>query len=60
MKASFPLLYLNIVKYYEDLKDFEKAIENYQLALSYVDYLTNDGYEKMIKSGILKGLERVC
>lgn len=60
IKTSFPSLYLNIGKCYEDLKDFEKATENYQLALSYADYLPNDGYGKMIKSGIMNGLERVA
>lgn len=59
IQASFSSLYLNIGKCYEDLKDFEKATENYQLALSYVKYLSNDGYGNMIKSGILNGIERV-
>lgn len=59
MKANYPSLYLNIGKCYEDLNDFEKARENYQSALSFSDYLPNDGYGKMIKSGIENGIERV-
>ncbi|WP_435353747.1 rRNA adenine methyltransferase [Emticicia sp. SJ17W-69] len=59
IKESFPSLYLNIGKCYEDLKDFENAIENYQLALTYTDHLPNDGYGKMIESAIINGLERV-
>lgn len=59
MKANYPSLYLNIGKCYEDLNDFEKARENYQSALSFSDCLPNDGYGKMIKSGIENGIERV-
>ena len=58
MKGSYPSLYLNIGKCYEDLKDLDNAIKNYQLALSFSDYLPNDGYGKMIKSGIINGIER--
>lgn len=59
MKGSYPTLYLNIGKGYEDLKELDNAIKNYQLALSFSDYLPNDGYGKMIKSGIINGIERV-
>ena len=59
MKANYPSLFLNIGKCYEDLNDFEKARENYQSALLFSDYLPNDGYGKMIKSGIENGIERV-
>jgi tetratricopeptide (TPR) repeat protein len=58
-KAIFPSLYLNIAKCYEDLNDFDSARKQYQLALSYLDFLRDDGYSKMIKSGIERGLERV-
>jgi tetratricopeptide (TPR) repeat protein len=59
IKSSYPSLYLNIGKCYEDLNDFERAKENYQRAASYTTFLSEDGYGKMIKSGILGGLERV-
>jgi tetratricopeptide (TPR) repeat protein len=59
IKGSFPSLYLNIGKCYEDLNEFELAKKNYQLADSYLPFLTDDGYGKMIKSGVLAGLERV-
>jgi tetratricopeptide (TPR) repeat protein len=59
IKSTYPSLYLNIGKCYEDLDDFELALENYQKAASYTEFLSEDGYGKMIKSGILGGLERV-
>lgn len=59
IKGAYSSLYLNIAKGKEDLKDFSNARKNYQLALSYADYLSNDGYGKMIKSGIMNGIERV-
>ncbi|HEV8083143.1 MAG TPA: rRNA adenine methyltransferase [Chitinophagaceae bacterium] len=58
MKANYPSLYLNIAKCYEDLKDFNKATENFKLAQIYTDNLHNDGYGNMIKSGIKNGIER--
>jgi tetratricopeptide (TPR) repeat protein len=59
VKGSFPSLYLNIAKCYEDLNDFENAKINYQLALSFTNVLPDDGYGNMIKTGIAKGIERV-
>lgn len=59
VKENYPSLYLNIAKCHEDLKDFENAKINYQLALSFAPFLNDDGYGRMIKSGILSGLERV-
>jgi tetratricopeptide (TPR) repeat protein len=59
MKASYPSLYLNIAKCYEDLKDFDSAAKHYQLALSYTNFLADDGYGNMIKSGIKNGIEKV-
>jgi rifampin ADP-ribosylating transferase len=59
VKGTYPSLYLNIGKCYEDLKEMDNARKNYQLALSFSDYLPNDGYGKMIKSGIMNGIERV-
>ena len=59
MKAQYPSLYLNIAKCYEDLNDVENALIHYQMALFFVKSLPADGYGAMIKSGILKGMERV-
>ena len=59
MKANYPSLYLNVAKCYEDLKDFNSARNNYQLALLFTNLLPDDGYGKMIKSGIINGIERV-
>ncbi len=59
IKATLPSLYLNVGKCYEDLSDTDHAKENYQAALSYTEFLPDDGYGNMIKSGIVNGLERV-
>ena len=59
MKGTYPSLYLNIGKCYEDLGDFTSAKENYELAFSFTSFLADDGYGKMLKAGILKGIERV-
>jgi tetratricopeptide (TPR) repeat protein len=59
IKVHFSSLYLNIGKCYEDLKDFDSARKQYQLALSYLEFLSEDGYGKMIKSGVEHGLQRV-
>src|SRR6476619_4630449 len=39
LSTGYPSLYLNIGKCYEDLNDLDKAKENYQSALSYIDSL---------------------
>jgi tetratricopeptide (TPR) repeat protein len=59
MQANYPSLYLNIAKCYEDLRDFAMAKENYQLASLFSGKLPDDGYGKMIISGIKNGIERV-
>lgn len=59
VKDTFPSLYLNIAKCYEDLNDYDHAREHYQLASSYIHLLPDDGYGRMIRSGISAGLERV-
>ena len=59
MKGTYPSLYLNIGKCYEDLNDFESAKEKYELALSFTTFLADDGYGKMIKGGIMNGIDRV-
>jgi tetratricopeptide (TPR) repeat protein len=59
IKAVYPSLYLNVAKCYEDLEQFDKAFENYRLALSYIHFLPDDGYGNMIRAGVSKGIERV-
>jgi tetratricopeptide (TPR) repeat protein len=59
VNEAFPSLYLNIAKCYEDLNDFESAIRNYQLALSFTHLLSDNGYGSMIRGAIANGLERV-
>jgi rifampin ADP-ribosylating transferase len=58
VKATLPSLYLNVGKCYEDLGDNHSANANYQTALSFCDFLSGDGYGKMIRAGIMNGLER--
>ncbi|MEO6303351.1 MAG: rRNA adenine methyltransferase [Bacteroidia bacterium] len=57
--GAFPSLYLNIAKGHEDLGNFEKAKLFYNEANSFVELLPDDGYGKLLKSGITKGLERI-
>ncbi len=59
IRTYYPSLYLNIAKCYEDLTDMENAKKNYQSALSFANLLPDDGYGKMIRSGINKGIERI-
>ena len=59
VKGAYPSLYLNIAKCYEDLNEFDQARAHYEMALSVLTFLNDDGYGKMIRSGIVSGLERV-
>jgi rifampin ADP-ribosylating transferase len=65
VKVTFPSLYLNIAKCYEDLNDLVNAKKNYDLALSFANLLPDNGfgngngYGNMIKNAITKGIERV-
>lgn len=59
IKGTYPSLYLNIAKCYEDLNDFGNARKNYQLALSFTNLLPDNGYGSMIKDGIKNGIERI-
>ncbi len=59
VKETLPSLYLNIGKCYEDLSDFENAKSNYQAAFSFTNFLPDNGYGNMIKTGINNGLDRV-
>lgn len=56
IKAYYPSLYLNIAKCYEDLKKFNLAKKNYQLAHKYSGYLARDGYGDFIRRRISRGL----
>ena len=57
VKEAFPSLYLNIAKCYEDLNDLDNAIKNFELALSFANFLTNDGYGNIVKGGIINGIK---
>lgn len=59
VKSTYPSLYLNIAKCYEDLKNPDEAKKNYQLALAFTSSLPDDDYATMIRAGIAKGIERV-
>ena len=59
INPSFPSLYLNIGKCHEDLSDPIKAGEFYLKAFSFLHFLSDDGYGKMIRSGVLAGMERL-
>ncbi len=58
IKSHFPSLYLNLGKSYETLGDMSRAAENYQLALTFCNYLPAGSYADVIKSGINEGLKR--
>jgi tetratricopeptide (TPR) repeat protein len=59
VKSTYPSLYLNVAKCYEDLHDFENAIKHYELANSFTHFLPDDGYGNMIRGGIRQGMERL-
>ncbi len=59
IKEGYPSLYLNIAKGHEDLNNPAQAREYYLLAQSFIPYLPDDGYGKMISAGIGQGLERM-
>ena len=59
VKATFPSLYLNVGKCFEDLNNKEDALAYYTQAQSYIDHLQDDGYGRMIRAGIAAGIERV-
>ncbi|MRG44431.1 rRNA adenine methyltransferase [Chitinophaga sp. SYP-B3965] len=59
VKSTYPSLYLNVAKCYEDLQDPQNAIKHYELAASFIHFLPDDGYGNMIRAGILHGIERV-
>lgn len=57
-KASLPSLYLNVAKGYEDMNDFSTARKYYEDALGAAGPLPDDGYSKLVRSGIENGLKR--
>lgn len=59
IKGNLPSLYLNVGRCHEDLHDYENAVKNYKLALSFTDFLPADGYGKMIKNGIENAFSRL-
>ena len=59
VNGSMPSLLLNIGKCHEDLNNFELAHVFYLRAHAYLNFLSDDGYGKMIKSGIAAGIERM-
>lgn len=59
-RAHYPSLYLNIARCYEDMDDHCAAEKNYKSALDYSRFLPDDGYGRMIVSGIMLGIKRVC
>ena len=59
VQSNYPSLYLNIAKCFEDMAEFDMAKDHYLQAHVFASFLPEDGYGKMIKSGIDKGLERV-
>lgn len=59
VKGMLPSLYLNVGKCYEELGQKEDARLNYTAALSFIRFLSGDGYGEMIRKGIQSALERV-
>lgn len=59
VKSTYPSLYLNVAKCYEDLHDFNNALKHYELANSFTRFLPDDGYGNMIRAGIRQGMERL-
>lgn len=59
-KASLPSLYLNVAKGYEDLQDFIAARQFYTFANEAARHLPDDGYNHLIRTGIINGLNRVA
>lgn len=59
VRMAYPSLYLNIGKCYEDLNDFDSALENYASGLSLTNHLGEDGYGMMIRNGLLNGINRI-
>ena len=59
IRSSLPSLYLNIAKCHEDLGGAVNAKKNYESAMLHAEQLPDDGYGKMIRTGIINGIGRV-
>lgn len=59
IRGTLPSLYLNLGKSYEDLGNIIQAKECYIKAAENIRHLKEDGYGRMIGSGIMAALERV-
>ena len=59
VKSVFPSLYLNLGKSYEDIGDQINAGKYYNYAAQHIPFLDEDGYSKMIKSGVEAALIRI-
>lgn len=59
MKQHFPSLYLNIAKSFEQMGDHSSAYKACESANSYIKYLSNDGYGRMIAAGIKAAITRL-
>jgi len=59
VKSVLPSLYLNIGKCYEDLNDPINAKMYYEKAFFFAEYPPENEYGCMIKSGIVRGMERI-
>jgi len=58
MNDTYPSLYLNVGKSYEQLNDQKEANKNYQLAADFSSFLPPGKYSDMIKTGIATALSR--
>ncbi|WP_336516488.1 rRNA adenine methyltransferase [Pollutibacter soli] len=58
VRQWLPSLYLNIGKGYEQLEDIGSAKRAYHSASSFQQFLPDDGYGRMIRSGITHAMER--
>lgn len=58
-RASMASLYLNVAKGHEDLGQFAVAATHYESAREHASNLQDEGYGRMIRSGIEAGLGRV-
>lgn len=59
IQALYPSLHLNIGQCFEDLGNYPKAKEHYELASKYVSFLDNDGYGNFISRGISEAIKRI-
>jgi hypothetical protein len=58
--SFYASLYLNVAKGYEDTGQWANAVAHYRLAASFTPLLLDDGYGRLLKGGIMNGLQRVA